>query len=752
MSPHGTGGRGPGESARRRRARSWLRNLGLALGLAYAVYLLIGNLLLNTPLGPALANRQPEKFHVDWGHGYTLWPGRARLWDIELGGRVARTAWTLEVDAAAGRVRLLPLLRRRLEVPWVEAGGVDARVERLPEALARAEPRPGAWTLRFERVAASEVRSARLGGLVLSGQGTVETGFEKQLRGGALEVMPSHAHFSDARLDRVEVGLLAGATLDMRFAMGRHRRADAAGTDALRLTRGALQLEGKTPGLSLRLQEGQSGVDTRLVAEEGRASADLAWAEGALLPGGQARIDVPVHSTGFDGIRHENRLQVHLDVDEGVRLEAATRAPVEGADAPDLSLDARLDIDGRALPLASIDALLARTSGHVQGRWAFPSLAWLEAFLPQAAWLGIDGEGLVDADIRVVEGRVAADSRVDVPRVKASATVMGNRIDGQARLEARLAEDADGALVPRLALHMDAFRVADAVAPDRPYVEGNALELEVDSGIPIGSVRQSGAAAALQQARQEVKARLRFEGARVPDLRAYNGFLPGTQLRFDGGSGTLGGDLRLDTEGVIDSGWLRIRATRARLHIAELAMGADVDLRARLARNDAVAHEFKLDGSTLHLANVSYTEPSGDSIRGWWAKVAFDDARIDWKRPMDVSGRARIAMRDVSLLLSLYSRQRDYPGWITRVVGSGQAQVTGRLAWKGDTLVFDQLHADNGRYELRARLRLQGKQRSGSLYAKWGVLDCAVELHNGTRRFHLVRSRRWYDAQPALLP
>ncbi|GAB3332271.1 hypothetical protein GCM10027359_02620 [Marilutibacter aestuarii] len=33
-----------------------------------------------------------------------------------------------------------------------------------------------------------------------------------------------------------------------------------------------------------------------------------------------------------------------------------------------------------------------------------------------------------------------------------------------------------------------------------------------------------------------------------------------------------------------------------------------------------------------------------------------------------------------------------------------------------------------------------------------GPLDCAVELHNGGRTFHLVRSRRWYDAQPPLLP
>ena len=38
----------------------------------------------------------------------------------------------------------------------------------------------------------------------------------------------------------------------------------------------------------------------------------------------------------------------------------------------------------------------------------------------------------------------------------------------------------------------------------------------------------------------------RFNRARIPDLARFNPYLPNDKLRFDGGSGTLTGDLRVD--------------------------------------------------------------------------------------------------------------------------------------------------------------------------------------------------------------
>jgi hypothetical protein len=123
---------------------------------------------------------------------------------------------------------------------------------------------------------------------------------------------------------------------------------------------------------------------------------------------------------------------------------------------------------------------------------------------------------------------------------------------------------------------------------------------------------------------------------------------------------------------------------------------------------------------------------------------------MDWDRPVSIDGHAKIAMKDVGFLLALFSRQKDYPKWMFKLIDSGQAQASGNVRLAGQTLLLDNVDASNARYDVKARLRMHGKQRTGNLYAKWGVLSCAVAVNNGQRDFHLIRAREWYDAQPAL--
>ena len=43
-----------------------------------AVYLIAGNIFLNTGIGPWAINRKPERFSLQWSHGLTWWPGPTR--------------------------------------------------------------------------------------------------------------------------------------------------------------------------------------------------------------------------------------------------------------------------------------------------------------------------------------------------------------------------------------------------------------------------------------------------------------------------------------------------------------------------------------------------------------------------------------------------------------------------------------------------------------------------------------------------
>lgn len=716
------------------RALPWLRRLALALVAIYLLYLLAGNVFLNTPLGEWAVNRKPEKFQLRWESGSTWWPGRVNLSKATLQGHVRRIAWQARVERASGRIALLPLLRKQLRVPVLQVAEVSGGVQRVAKELPAATPREGGWELHFERITSDSVRQASFDAVELKGVGSADVGFYKQLRGGAMEVMPSKVAFRDAVVTHEGREVLRRGVLQAGFSIARHRREEARGIDKLLKTEAALKLDGVTSGLDVRASP-QGELDVKLVPGRGQARIDLAFARGALIPGGTLQWSMPVSGHDMAGAARNDALGLALAVDQDIVVKAKVPPRADGR----LSLDADLRLRGNRVPLRDFHSLLPRASGHVVGNWRFSSLRWLSGFFPQAPWLQLDGAGDVSADVQVDAGKLAAGSRISVPGVEAVADVMGNRIRGKARADIRLDAGANGELVPRLEAVMDQFHVAAVKAPGKPYVQGRNLRLSLN------------AAGRLDKVRETLRARVVFDNASVPDLRVYNPFLPRAHMRFDGGAGLLSGDLSLDAAGDVGHGALRIAGRGTRMFLAGIQLRGDIDLDLRLRRADLKRHAFVADGSTVQLRNISFSEPGGESRSGWWARVRLGRARLDVDKPLSAGGEAEVSMKDVGFLLALFSRKKEYPAWVYKLVDAGQAQVNGRVQWQDDVLVLDRMHANNDRFQLEARLRMQGKQRRGDLYASWKALSLGVELDGQQRRFHPVRARHWYDSRPPLI-
>jgi hypothetical protein len=213
----------------------------------------------------------------------------------------------------------------------------------------------------------------------------------------------------------------------------------------------------------------------------------------------------------------------------------------------------------------------------------------------------------------------------------------------------------------------------------------------------------------------------------------------------------LSGDLAVDAAGNVGRGTLRVVGQRAQMVMAGIRLRGDVDIDLKLRRADLKRRRFVVDGSTVQLKNIGFQEPNGEARSGWWARIVLDRAQLDIDRPLNAGGFANVTMKDVGFLLSLFSRQREYPAWIYRLIDAGSAQLRGRVQWHADTLILDSMQARNQRFDLQARLRLQGARKNGQLYAKWRALSLGLELTDDRRRFHLIGAKAWYDAQPALL-
>jgi hypothetical protein len=713
-----------------------LRRALLLLLALYAVYLLLGNAFLNTALADAALNRHPERFQIRWQRALTLYPGHVRASGVEVRGHVRRFQWQARAATASSRIALLPLLRRELRLPRIDARDVGFESDRVDTDIAPREPKPGGWIVHLPRIETDSLRRARWNELELAGRGGARFGLWKQLRGGPFEILASSLELSEATLKRGDDTWLSNARIAAGFALDRHDGAAYPGRAKLALIVAHVRAEGAVTGVGLALGGDQEWTLTR-EARRGTARVDLGWERGALREASEVRLEVPVSLQVDDGPRRENTLALGLQVEaDAWHLTARLPQQEQGR----VRLDADLRIAQRGWPEHGLRALLPKTSGHVDLRWRFDSLRWLSDLLVRGEWLRFDGAGELDAALQIEAGQLAPGSRFEVPGVQLQTRVLGDRISGRAHAVGRIAPAAGAEPAQaRVEVVLDEYAIASDDAPDQPYVEGRALRVELAS------------AGTLAEFRDQLQARLQFAQARVPDLRRYNHYLPSAQLRFTSGSGTLDGDLALDAQGQVAHGTFAVRARGAGLRFARLDLGGDVAVDTRLRRADLAERKFDLDGSRIALSRVAFRDPSGVQRRDWWARIELPRAHGEWGRPLSLDGEARIAMKDVGFLLALFAQKKPFPRWVARLVDAGQAEVEGRARLRGKSLVLDRLQAENRRFRVQARLKLEDAQARGDLLLHWGVLGIGVELAPEERDWRLVKPTQWYESRPDFL-
>lgn len=320
--------------------------------------------------------------------------------------------------------------------------------------------------------------------------------------------------------------------------------------------------------------------------------------------------------------------------------------------------------------------------------------------------------------------------------MEAVAQVFDTRLAGIAKAHGRI----DDAATPQahLEVSIPTFKAAPRDAPRQVLLDGRDLQLTMHGDAELARLRDT------------LKAQLRFSDARVPDLTVYNRYLPGKNVRLLGGSGSLTGDVALNAAGDVGSGHANLRGQGAHLALAGVQMRGDAELQAQLQRADFKNKFFDLSGTRVRLRNMRVGDDSSDA--NWWGQMQVGAGTIQASAPFQVDADAAIRMRDVAPLLSVFAQRADYPRWVLGLLDSGELDATGRVRWRKQQLLIDDLHAENARLSLRARLALNDEQRRGDLYLRWGVLGAGIELDGKQRQWHLAGAREWYDAQPGLLP
>lgn len=716
-----------------RRLPAGLRWLLAAPLLAWLAYVVVVNLVLNTPLGPRVVNIRPERVRMDWGPALSLWPGRVTVWKGEVHGQVGRMLWQARAGRLDCHIALRPLLHREMRMLSAHASDVTGGARPLPAGqapLPLLPTRPDAWTLRFDDLSSDSVRALSLGPLVLEGNGRGQLAFSIKLRGGPLEVRPSSLRFTDARVRLGDTVWLRNMRLDGVLALPPHTRAQARGMAKLSLA--DIRVNAEATGLAMQGEVlPKQGLRMQVGHGSGQMKADLHVQRLALQPGSRVEAAIPLHVKGIEGPPLDETLRVALDVDDDIHLRAAIPERQQGQ----LQLDTDLRMQGREVLPLRVDALLARTSGKLAGRWHFGSMRWLPAMIGDPPWLKMHGGAEMAFDLRMDHGKPLDGSHFSLQGVQALATVMGIAAEGAADVKGQLSTADSGRIRTGLQLDLVDFALR-RIADRKAFAQGKHLLVDVDAvGLPpaVGGKMEA------------LDARLRFDRAQVPDMRVYNRLLT-RALRIDAGQGNASADLALDPLGGIASGAVRLQSSGARMHILGLAAQGNLDIDAQVRRADLRGKAFVLDGTRIRLDAIQAQRARGEPLRGLWLDAQLQQARMDF-RAARLDARASARMRDVSLLLEIFAERHEYPRWIDRFIVAGGAQGSARLAWQPGRLRIDQVTASNNRYTVQARMQSGGDAVDGQLLAHWGPLAVGVGLRNGRREFHLLRPAHWYEAQ-----
>lgn len=715
-----------------------LRRLLWLLGVLYVLYLVGGNIFLNSPLASAEINRKPQVFHVQWAWAWTLWPGQIHAHDLRLHGQARQLLWSAQGDAASGRIMLWPLLRHELRFGQVRSTAVSLDIQPTSIDLKPPPWRSDAWRITVDQVSTMSLRQVRMGDLVADGDGEAELGFTHQLRGGSTAISPSRVRMPKARLHYRQLELLRDARLDVHFAFDPFTHEQPPGWQKIERAQIHVIAEGVTPTIALGADKA-GAMAVSLSSLTGHLSTDFLLDHGALAPGGRLQWNAPVAITDTDGTQQQRRGQLDLAVlGDGVMIDVRIPPPTGTGSATALNqLKAHLQFASRQLwPRPSFGEALRLLSGTAEARWHFASMRWLAPLTQSKPWLQLNGDGDIVGALQIEAGRLLPGSHVEVPQAVLVADLLDNVFTGSTRAQARVVAGKEGArtVVDMIA---DRFTLAPRHSPGQAYLRGQALQVALQSSADLASIGR------------DFIARLHFADAEVPDLRAYNRYLPGKSLYFLQGNGRMSTEFTLDGKGDVSAGRMQMSSASAQLALGVSRLTGKLSMDTKLDHATRDGHSFDLDNFTLALDGVRV---EGSSAPPWWVKATLQDGHLDWDRPMRVRGSATLVMKDVSLLLSLFADRSAFPKWITSMINEGQATAHAEVEAQHGDFILDHLVASNERINLFAHLRVSDGKPSGDLYARWGVLGLGVELVDGKRHFHLLHAQRWYQAQPDLIP
>jgi hypothetical protein len=389
-------------------------------------------------------------------------------------------------------------------------------------------------------------------------------------------------------------------------------------------------------------------------------------------------------------------------------------------------------------------AILRKVSGTAALKGAVASLGFLHPYLHKTSWLGLQGQGALDADVRIDHGRLTPGSRLAVAASPIQATIFDSRATGRGTVNVAVTRQG-AATRTAMRVRLDRFVFEDLGQTGWPdYLRGRNLTL--NAVVP--------AALDLAAPMPDVDATLDVPDAEVPDLTVYDALLPREAgFWIVSGHGRARLHLEASTATNRTRGSVALTSGDARVRFQNLELAGKLSLNAPLVSPDLAGRRFDLAGTRLMLDGVSYRNVEGKGqteAPDWWARATLSGGSVVWGAPLSLRGEGRIDMRSSGPLLALFAERSRFLRWFDDALTVENVTAKGVVRLGGGKVEIESLEATGGPLEVRSRMIFGKTQRTGDLYLRYGHLAAGIELRDGRRTFKLRRPLEWYESRSKL--
>lgn len=259
--------------------------------MAWAVYLVAGNLFVATPIGQKLIAPHPERFTIRWGPAWTIVPGMVHIRDLEIRQHSKDIIWNLRIDRAVTGVNLLALPFKTFHAVVPQVHGVDVKIDEAPTTMPPTNKTAPGFRIRLSGADVEDIRVIKLFGVRIEGESLrVGGGLDSTAR-GPLALPRARIRIVKGHITHDGVPVTTDLKLDCRARIDRHLKKDRVEGGIFPFISGSLQTSGDVADLRFIDSFVRSISWMQIRGGAGVLDADLNISKGTLNPGSLLEIE-----------------------------------------------------------------------------------------------------------------------------------------------------------------------------------------------------------------------------------------------------------------------------------------------------------------------------------------------------------------------------------------------------------------------------------------------------------------------------